>query len=178
MITYYTYFYIDPLTEDPFYIGKGSGDRSLNLNADRNPHVRNKIKSLIKQGLTPGIVISPCISEQAAYENEEYAIQIWGRKDQGKGPLLNMTDGGEGQQAGEGHPAKRPEVRQRISEATSEGMLQPEVRTRNSKLKIGNKNSVGNRSTTGMRGITNGTVRTFIAADATLPEGFRYGWER
>jgi hypothetical protein len=44
----------------------------------------------------PTIGIIPCESDELALLVEEEAISLYGRKDMGLGPLLNMTDGGDG----------------------------------------------------------------------------------
>ena len=85
----------------PFYIGKGSGDRwkhhlwNLSTN-DCNPYKQRKINAIRKK-----LQIDPYISivkrfEQAqkAYSYEEKLIQLIGRSNNKSGPLTNLDDGG------------------------------------------------------------------------------------
>jgi len=99
---YYIYEYVDPLTNLPFYVGKGYGKRYLyhlkNLNDNTNPHKTNKIKKLINEGLKPIInLVKTGLTENQSFEFEKKMIKKYGRIDLGTGCLLNLTDGGEGQ---------------------------------------------------------------------------------
>jgi hypothetical protein len=113
MDKYYVYVYLDPRKKgdyvygeykfdyEPFYVGKGKNNRCEN-------HLRewslkdktlknNKIKSLIKLGLKPIILkLFLNLTEVKSFEKEKEMIKIIGRLMLKTGPLLNMTDGGEG----------------------------------------------------------------------------------
>lgn len=112
MFNYYVYLYLNPLKEgkfcfgktivkyEPFYVGKGKGNR-LNIHnkiIDKHnklkQHVINKIKSNNKNP----IIIMPYknISEYSAFRLERYFIGEIGRRDLGLGTLTNLTNGGEG----------------------------------------------------------------------------------
>ena len=57
-MTYYVYIYKDPITNEPFYVGKGKGDRykdHLYETKENYKNIRkyNKIKSLKEQKLKP-----------------------------------------------------------------------------------------------------------------------------
>jgi hypothetical protein len=99
---YYVYEYIDPRNNQPFYIGKGKGDRLnyhiKNLNDGYNPHKTNKIKKILSEGLEPiiNIVVSG-LTETESFEIESSLIIKFGRVDNKTGCLLNLTYGGEGQ---------------------------------------------------------------------------------
>ena len=100
MNEYYTYALIDPRTEKPFYIGKGTGDR---CNAHTVPSKlkyksmkNNTIKKLVKLGLSHSIIISDLMSEEDALEVEMLLIEEYGRVDNKTGILANHTDGGDG----------------------------------------------------------------------------------
>jgi hypothetical protein len=96
---YYTYIYIDPSrNNEPIYIGKGKCNRAyyhLKLKG-KSPFI-SRLKHMKVCGVKPIIkFIVKDISEEDAHWNEQYLIMWYGRKDLGKGPLLNLTDGGEG----------------------------------------------------------------------------------
>jgi len=110
---YYVYVYLDPRKKgdfiyglykfdyEPFYIGKGSKERC-------NDHIfdcklktfsfkNNKIKKILSLGFKPIILkVSENLFEIDAFELERKLISIIGRHDLKKGPLTNLTDGGEG----------------------------------------------------------------------------------
>jgi hypothetical protein len=99
---YYVYEYVDPLTNLPFYIGKGQGNRYIyhlkNLNDNTNPYKTNKIKKLLNEGLEPIInIIKTGLTETQSFELESSLIKKYGRIDLGLGSLVNLSDGGEGQ---------------------------------------------------------------------------------
>jgi len=87
---------------EPFYIGKGSGQRkighlkesSLKQNSPKN----NKIKKIIKEVKEQPkiIILKDNLSEQYAFDLEIKLVALIGRKDLKKGPLSNLTDAGEG----------------------------------------------------------------------------------
>lgn len=121
---YYTYIYLDPRKSGdfiyqrgideiycfnfvPFYIGKGKDDR-LNYHlkcydSDKNGLKKNTIKKIRKAGLEPIIIkILQNVTDGEALAEEIKLISIVGRRDLGKGPLCNMTDGGDGIGGSEG----------------------------------------------------------------------------
>ena len=110
----YVYAYLDPTKPgkyeydeyifefEPFYIGEGLKDRlkrhlKETHSTHKNHHKTNKIAQLKKNGYLPIIIkIKENISKVSAQELEIELINKIGRKDLNKGPLLNMTDGGDG----------------------------------------------------------------------------------
>ena len=108
----YVYVYLDPrkpgnfsfeeyaFLQEPFYVGKGYGNRAYeHLNEKRvyNPFKHRKIKKIQKEGLEPVIVfVEKNVSDEEAINLEKKLINLIGRSDKKKGPLTNLTDGGDG----------------------------------------------------------------------------------
>ena len=76
----------------PFYIGKGYGKRDISMSG-RNSHFINIIN---KHGHHTKR-LAEFLSEEDAFAYEMYYISYYGRADKNEGPLVNHTDGGEGQ---------------------------------------------------------------------------------
>ena len=94
---FYVYIYRDPTNGQPFYVGKGKGPRySRHLKRNDKHPFTQKIQKLRSLNEKPEIEIIEMPSEGFALKAEEFLIAYFGRKDQGLGPLLNLTDGGEG----------------------------------------------------------------------------------
>jgi hypothetical protein len=101
----FVYIFKDPRNHIPFYVGKGSKcdngyERCQNhiATAKRGSTlpVHNKIRKLLELGMLPEI-------EKIAVENNEQGLLLeiklikkLGRRDLKEGPLLNLTDGGDG----------------------------------------------------------------------------------
>ena len=90
----YIYRHIRLDKNEPFYIGIGSDDsyRRAYSKKNRNKHWKN-ITALTEYEVE--VVIDNVTWEEACKKEREF-IQLYGRKDQCKGPLCNYTDGGEG----------------------------------------------------------------------------------
>lgn len=113
MFEFYTYVYLNPLKSgkynfgkfnfnyEPFYIGKGKGNRyleHLKINKRRiNRYKQNIINDIIKNNKKPIIIkLYDNITEHSAFRLEKILINIIGRLDKGTGTLSNLTDGGDG----------------------------------------------------------------------------------
>lgn len=128
---YYVYVYLDPrkpgcfsydhlsFQYEPFYVGKGSRDRSTvhleqhNIKRNYNAYLNNKLKKLMKEGISPIIIkLIDHAPEAICFQLEIDTIKLIGRKPEG-GPLTNIYAGGEG-------AAKSDDVRRKISESKKE----------------------------------------------------------
>lgn len=94
----------------PCYVGKGQGGRwRAHVKNSHNMHLL-RIYALADRKL-PIVKIREDLSEAAAFETEIALISAMGRADRGNGPLVNLTDGGDG---ASGH-TKSAECRAKIS---------------------------------------------------------------
>ena len=135
---FYAYVLRHPETMTPFYVGKGKGMRySVHLRR-RGPNriLSNTIVGLRAAGLEPLVEIIPASSECAAFEYEKSLILIFGRRDLGLGPLLNYTDGGDGE-SGRKHKHS-DETKRRISEALKGRTFSPETRELKRQIALAN----------------------------------------
>ena len=112
MKQYYVYVIIDPSNNQPFYVGKGSGDRmyrhkydAMQKSKQDGSYVNNKphhqhIRYLLEHDhdLKYEQICTNCSNTQALNE-ERKLIERLGRKVVNTGPLLNISRGG--QQGGE-----------------------------------------------------------------------------
>ncbi len=101
MNDFYVYQYFDPIRNEPIYIGKGQGNRLTDhfkpWLLKKNCPFYNRIKWIQKNGQEPIISkLKENLPEEKAFKLEKKYIQNIGRKDLKKGPLLNLTDGGQG----------------------------------------------------------------------------------
>lgn len=85
---------------EPYYVGKGKGGRVAAHKLRSNQLVKNKMNKILRETGKPDrtIFLITDVIEDDAYALEEKAINDIGRKDQGKGPLLNLVNGGRGRQ--------------------------------------------------------------------------------
>jgi hypothetical protein len=130
---------------EPFYIGKGKGDRiktSLNNynNKDskkcKNHYKRNKINKIKSLGGDIKILkIYSNIKENYALFIERYLIFRIGKSIEGKGPLVNICNGGEGV-SGYKHSK---ETLKKISQKSKNRIVSEETRK---KISISNKGRI------------------------------------
>ena len=98
MTIFYTYIYYDPSrNNEAVYVGKGKNKRAWrHLNrTGRHPFIQ-RLQFMKRSNINPIIEIINALDENHAHFMEICCIAVIGRKDLGKGPLLNLTDGGEG----------------------------------------------------------------------------------
>jgi hypothetical protein len=86
------YQHIRKDTNEVFYVGIGKSIRRAYSKANRNTHWLNLTN---KNEYSVQITHTGIIWEEAC-SIEKYLIAFYGRNDLGLGPLVNMTDGGEG----------------------------------------------------------------------------------
>lgn len=104
---FYIYAYIDPRDNEPFYIGKGYGDRAWrhvrrpSYYKTRNSFFYCKLRKMLKEGITPAIVIVKAgLTENVAYEVESMLIHLVGMRAAKTGPLCNLYVGRRGASSG------------------------------------------------------------------------------
>lgn len=92
----YVYYHIDPITQDVFYIGKGTNNRLRHI-YDRSPHHKNKLKKLLTHYKIEDIAfkVQDCLSDTDAFKLEIELIEKFKLKSEG-GTLLNICRGGQG----------------------------------------------------------------------------------
>ena len=110
---FYVYIYLNPLKPgkfnygeysfdfEPFYVGYGQGKRKFDhlIESKRNKysHKLNTIRKIFNKNFQPIILtIKENLFENDAKILEIKTIFLIGRKDIKKGPLSNLTDGGDG----------------------------------------------------------------------------------
>ena len=112
---YYIYIFFRE-TGEPFYVGKGRGNRWLihlreAKKAGRGTHCINIIRGMLSRGIdVPKIKLHHGLTNRQALDYEIALIAAIGRTING-GPLVNRTSGGEG------HGDPSPEARAKISAA-------------------------------------------------------------
>jgi hypothetical protein len=105
---FYTYAYLR-IDGTPYYIGKGSGNRAYS-GKGRNCNTPTDV-SLI-------LILKKNLTEEEAFKHEIYMIAIFGKKHDGTGILMNVSDGGSAPPriCGDRHHMKTVEYRKRVSE--------------------------------------------------------------
>jgi len=83
---------------EPFYVGQGKNNRCYEgLKYGGSLYKKRKIQKIIKDGYKPEVIIlHKNLEFEMAIKLEIEIILKIGRKDLNKGPLVNLTDGGEG----------------------------------------------------------------------------------
>lgn len=100
---FYVYSLIDPRTNTPFYIGKGKGKRcqahfrQARQRKCKNKHLENKIRQIWNEGFQIDVdILFTTENEEDAYLKEIETIKLYGRRSNNTGPLVNLTEGGDG----------------------------------------------------------------------------------
>lgn len=130
MTDFYVYVHRKKATNEVFYVGKGQGDRKSSVDS------RNKFwKNLTKKYKYVIEIVENNLQEWAAFELEKNLIALYGRRDLKEGPLVNLTDGGEG---ASGH-VWTDELKQWRSNKTKEQMSSMDMRKVLRERKLGKK---------------------------------------
>lgn len=95
---HYVYLYTDPSRSEPIYVGLGKGRRAwAHLKTKKTHPFIQGLGFMKASGVDPVIAfICTNVDRELAGLVEQEVISKYGRKDLGLGPLLNMTDGGDG----------------------------------------------------------------------------------
>lgn len=128
------------LPAEPFYVGRGCGNRykgHLNqLNEHKaNPYKSNKIKSIQKLGFEPIIkIVSNNLTLQEADDQERFLIKVIGRLNKRSGTLTNLTVGGTGGFTGR---TMTPELRKKLAKKQTGKKYSDESKKKMSEAKRG-----------------------------------------
>jgi len=94
----YLYRHIRLDNNTPFYIGIGSDSNGRYIRANNKKGRSLSWKDIVFKGIKYEVeIMLDDITWEEACKKEKEFILLYGRKDLGLGPLLNFTDGGEGQ---------------------------------------------------------------------------------
>lgn len=143
MPQFYVYVYRDPSRRnEPIYVGKGLGNRAYeHLNDAQNNHFKNRLAKMKREGVDPIINVVGMPSEALALLCEVDTIARFGRKDLGLGPLLNLTDGGEGASG----RITRDDTKQKLSKIAKGKTRSEETKQKMSEAKKGKPFSLKHR---------------------------------
>jgi group I intron endonuclease len=135
MNKFYVYQYTDPRNDEPFYIGKGKDMRDYehildvkneNYVEKHNFQKYDRIKDILKSGQEPIITkLLEDLEEWLSFCIEKYYIKEIGRRDLGLGPLLNLTDGGEGGSGYKMTDKQKKKLSEKAKESYRNGRINP-----------------------------------------------------
>lgn len=131
-MSYYVYQLVDPRTNQPFYIGKGKGNRTLvHFNPSRkheNPRKWAKQEAIINAGLEVGVVkVKENLTEAEALDFEEELIVKYGRLDLDENGILTNRRK-RGVERREGWQSYKREPRKNKKPAWNKGLTKDDPR--------------------------------------------------
>ncbi len=88
---FYVYLHLQADQPVPFYVGKGMGERAY----ARGNRSKFWHRVVAKHGWDT-LILEDGLSEQEAHDLEKHYIKWFGRRSNGSGTLVNLTDGGDG----------------------------------------------------------------------------------
>lgn len=148
MENYYVYHLINPITNQVFYVGKGTKNRCYQhlkdtLETSRNKRLWGHINNIRKEGKEPIVFkLQENLEEDYAYNLEELEIKKYGRKGIDEdGILMNIVEGGHKPPTGFGEAnnfygkSHTEEAREKISKANT-GKLKPKSKEAKENSKI------------------------------------------
>lgn len=136
-MNFYTYIYRDPSrNNEPIYIGKGQNRRAYyHLKLKGVSPFISRLKYMNKNNIIPSIEIINALDESHSFLMEECLINIIGRKDLSKGPLLNLTSGGEGVSGA--NWSRQRKIEWSISRTGNKNPMAGKTQTEDAKIRIG-----------------------------------------
>jgi hypothetical protein len=172
---YYVYVAFYP-NGTPCYVGKGKGERWRHCY--NNSHNRRLARVAKKNGGDiPVVIVQKDLNERQAFALEKLLIQIIGRQDLCDGPLVNSTDGGEGD-SGATHTeeTKKRMSAIRVGKSPStypnwRSAMETSWRDPERLRKLSEKSKA-------LKTITDGVVTKRVSKDAEIPEGWHPGTHR
>lgn len=121
-----------------FYIGKGQRGRDTREASGRNTIFKRLVAKIRREGSEPKVVRwQSGLREEDAHMLEVSYIKLFGRRDNGTGALVNLTDGGEGPSGFK----QSPETIARVSAKKKGQSLSAEHRAKIAKANRGRKHS-------------------------------------
>jgi hypothetical protein len=183
----YGYFDVTDTTGNPFYIGKGTGNRHISHFNDckrGRTLFHCKLRSMMAEGNRPAVrILRAGLEDAEAVRLEIELIAKYGRRDLGTGCLCNHTGGGEGQVG----RLMSLETRHRISETKKAAMREPTIdeRIRISRAHSGRKETRETRLRKRESRLdclavcsydlrTGETVKTYPSVSSVKEDGFQY----
>lgn len=133
MKDFYVYFYINPIDNKPFYVGKGKNDRAFLFEKhNHNKSLVSYLKKLTNKGYNKSnivLIYKNNLTEKEALNIEKELIFKFGKKCEG-GILFNIIDGGS-------QPPSQKNKKYKRSKKTIENIKKSW--TLNRKLKMSNR---------------------------------------
>ena len=172
---YYVYVHYKKSNGEPFYVGKGIKNRDT-ASVGRNQfwhNVVNKHDYVVER-------VANNLTEPEALKFEQVLISSLGRRDLDTGPLVNLTDGGEGT-SNPSQETRQKRIKALIGNTHSLGRVMPEwEKELRSKSSVGHKKTKQGRENIGKAKLGNKnprfnpTIFKFQHSDGRVFEGTQH----